>query len=92
MALNISLLLHRLAVEREVDKGAQTTVVNLLFDESSNFLIYSTLLGIKIVNLTTNRLARSIGKLENLRILSMALFQVIVHNECFQLICVKNKL
>ena len=37
-------------------------VVFLVFDESGNFVLYPTLLGVKVVNLVTNQLARVIGK------------------------------
>ncbi|CAH8283507.1 unnamed protein product [Eruca vesicaria subsp. sativa] len=50
--------------------------LNAVFDESSNFLIYATLLGIKIVNLHTNTVARILGKVEsNERYLRVALYQ-----------------
>ncbi|RXG68832.1 Peptidylprolyl isomerase domain and WD repeat-containing protein 1 [Armadillidium vulgare] len=65
----------RLAVERDVEKGGPLTTCNLLFDESGYFLLYATLLGIKVVNLWTNKLVRTIGKPENLRLLYFALFQ-----------------
>ncbi|RXG73644.1 hypothetical protein Avbf_04033, partial [Armadillidium vulgare] len=64
-----------LAVERDVEKGGPLTTCNLLFDESGYFLLYATLLGIKVVNLWTNKLVRTIGKPENLRLLYFALFQ-----------------
>ncbi|KAL7646060.1 UNVERIFIED_CONTAM: hypothetical protein RMT77_002961 [Armadillidium vulgare] len=66
---------RRLAVERDVEKGGPLTTCNLLFDESGYFLLYATLLGIKVVNLWTNKLVRTIGKPENLRLLYLALFQ-----------------
>ena len=37
----------RMAVERELDKTADAPPSNVLFDDSSNFIIYPTLLGIK---------------------------------------------
>lgn len=43
------------------------------FDPSSNFLVYSTLLGIRMVNLVTNRVVRSLGGPENLRFMHVAL-------------------
>lgn len=49
---------------------------NVIFDESGNFVLYATLLGIKVVNLVANRVARVIGQGEaNERFLSIALFQ-----------------
>ncbi|XP_064088885.1 peptidylprolyl isomerase domain and WD repeat-containing protein 1-like isoform X3 [Macrobrachium nipponense] len=66
---------RRMAVERDVEKGGALGVCNLVYDESGHFLLYATMLGVKVVNLFTNRLVRTIGKPENLRILNLALFQ-----------------
>ena len=33
-----------------------------VFDESNNFVLYPTLLGVKVVNIVTNNLVRVIGK------------------------------
>lgn len=38
---------RRLAVERDLEKSPQANCVNAVFDESGNFVIYGTLLGIK---------------------------------------------
>ena len=65
-----------MAVEKEVEKGGPLTNCNLLFDESGFFLLYATALGVKVVNLHTNALSRTIGKTENIRMLHLALFQV----------------
>ena len=48
----------------------------LVYDESGNFLIYSSLMGIKFVNLKTQKVSRLIGKREHIRPLAIALFQV----------------
>ncbi|KAL5710704.1 peptidylprolyl isomerase [Ranunculus cassubicifolius] len=67
---------RRMAVEREIEKTENVPQPNAVFDESSNFLIYATLLGIKIVNLHTNKVARILGKVENNdRFLRLALYQ-----------------
>ena len=39
---------RRMAVEREIEKTVDVPPPNAVFDESSNFLIYATLLGIKV--------------------------------------------
>jgi peptidylprolyl isomerase domain and WD repeat-containing protein 1 len=70
---------RRMAVERELDRewgagGAPSP--NALFDESGNFLLYPTALGIKVFNLATGRLSRLLGRVENgERFLRLALFQ-----------------
>ncbi|KAI8820990.1 uncharacterized protein EV422DRAFT_496207 [Fimicolochytrium jonesii] len=68
---------RRLALEREIEKikGGQSATVNAIFDETGNFVIYPTLLGIKVVNITTNKVVRLIGKAETQRFMNLALYQ-----------------
>ncbi|KAI9331938.1 hypothetical protein BDR26DRAFT_912438 [Obelidium mucronatum] len=68
---------RRLALEREIEKvkGGQSVTANAVFDESGHFIIYATVLGIKIVNIETNRVSRLIGKMENQRFLNIAMYQ-----------------
>ncbi|PWA48018.1 cyclophilin71 [Artemisia annua] len=67
---------RRMAVEKEIENTENVPQPNAVFDESSNFIIYPTLLGIKIVNLHTNTVARILGKVENNdRFLRIALYQ-----------------
>jgi peptidylprolyl isomerase domain and WD repeat-containing protein 1 len=39
---------RRMAIEKEIEKTESAPQPNAIFDESSNFLIYATLLGIKV--------------------------------------------
>ncbi|KAA0183500.1 Peptidylprolyl isomerase domain and WD repeat-containing protein 1 [Fasciolopsis buskii] len=64
---------RRLAQEKELDRSEFKHSCNLVFDSSGNFLAYATLLGIKVVNVKTNRVVRSLGGPENLRFLQLAL-------------------
>lgn len=49
---------------------------NAVFDESGNFLLYGTLLGVKVVNLATSAAPRLLGKVENTeRFVQLALCQ-----------------
>ncbi|KAK9734540.1 hypothetical protein RND81_04G146600 [Saponaria officinalis] len=67
---------RRMAVEKQIEQTEGVPQPNAVFDESSNFLIYSTLLGIKVVNLHTNKVSRILGKVEsNDRFLKIALYQ-----------------
>nr|CAB3265122.1 peptidylprolyl isomerase domain and WD repeat-containing protein 1 [Phallusia mammillata] len=67
---------RRLAVERELEKSVDSFALgNCIFDESGQFLLYSTMLGIKVINLTTNRCSRMIGKPENIRFLTISMSQ-----------------
>ncbi|KAG7562564.1 hypothetical protein FFLO_02038 [Filobasidium floriforme] len=77
---------RRLAVERELErgslqgegstgKGGLLRTANAVWDESGNFIIYPTLLGIKVLNTVTNRVSRMLGTSETSRWLNLALFQ-----------------
>ncbi|KAG8931090.1 hypothetical protein FRC01_001850 [Tulasnella sp. 417] len=67
---------RRLAVERELEKDERAwRTMNAVWDESGNFVIYPTLLGIKVVNTVTNRVARLLGKDETGRWLNLNLYQ-----------------
>ncbi|TDH74338.1 hypothetical protein CCR75_004623 [Bremia lactucae] len=65
---------RRAAVERELANS--DVVSNCVFDESGFFILYATLVGIKVVNIETNTVARVLGKVENSdRFLRLNLFQ-----------------
>ena len=68
---------RRAALERELESLPESLALcNLTFDESGNFLIYGSLSGIKILNLYTNRVSRTIGTSESgERFLAVALYQ-----------------
>ncbi|KAG8966130.1 hypothetical protein FRC03_012455 [Tulasnella sp. 419] len=67
---------RRLAVERELEKDERAwRTMNAVWDESGNFIIYPTLLGIKVVNTYTNRVVRLLGKDETGRWLNLSLYQ-----------------
>jgi peptidylprolyl isomerase domain and WD repeat-containing protein 1 len=69
---------RRIALEKELDKTPDAfRLITLAFDESSNFLLYATPLGVKVTNLVTNVVVREIGKPENLRILGVALCRAV---------------
>ncbi|KAI8063215.1 peptidyl-prolyl cis-trans isomerase cyp15 [Gongronella butleri] len=66
---------RRLAVDRELEKTSQSQYVNAAFDDSGNFVVYGTLLGIKMLNIRTNKVVRLIGKSETHRFVNMGLYQ-----------------
>ncbi|XP_055956418.1 peptidylprolyl isomerase domain and WD repeat-containing protein 1 [Patella vulgata] len=66
---------RRLAVEKEFEKSESFSLSNIIFDESGNFILYATMLGIKVINLYTNQCVRFIGKPENIRFVQLAMFQ-----------------
>ncbi|CAD7931451.1 unnamed protein product [Amoebophrya sp. A25] len=66
----------RVAVERELKKAPSFGWQSISFDESSNFLFYPTLAGIKVFNLVTKKLDNLLGKVESSeRFLQCVLFQ-----------------
>jgi peptidylprolyl isomerase domain and WD repeat-containing protein 1 len=66
---------RRKAGEMELLRSPSLRHENVVFDESSNFVMYPTMVGIKCVNILTNVVSRIIGKGENMRCLRLTLFQ-----------------
>ena len=67
---------RRMAIERALDNHpTQKSKSNIIFDESSHFICYGSLLGIKVLNTLTNRVVRLYGIHEPFRALNMALYQ-----------------
>ncbi|WFD06538.1 peptidylprolyl isomerase [Malassezia vespertilionis] len=78
---------RRLAVERDLDATASDglenatanasgmALSNAVFDESGNFILYATMLGIKVVNLKSNKVTRLLGKDEAVRFLHLGVYQ-----------------
>ena len=65
-----------MANERDLEKSDSLNYANILFDYSGHFIMYSTMLGVKLVNIETNKCIKIIGKADNLRPLNISLFQV----------------
>lgn len=66
---------RRLAIERELENPTIQNKINVVFDESSNFIIYGSILGSKVINILTNRVVRVYGKDEPFRPLNLAIYQ-----------------
>nr|XP_005301043.1 peptidylprolyl isomerase domain and WD repeat-containing protein 1 isoform X2 [Chrysemys picta bellii] len=66
---------RRMAVERELEKVDAVRLINIIFDETGHFVLYGTMLGVKVINVETNRCVRILGKQENIRVMQLALFQ-----------------
>lgn len=64
-----------MATERELEKSDALQHANIEFDCSGHFIVYPTMVGIKLVNVETNRCIQIIGKGDNLRPLHVSLFQ-----------------
>jgi peptidylprolyl isomerase domain and WD repeat-containing protein 1 len=68
---------RRLAVERElVERNMEYAKKECaIFDETGNFILYPSLVGVKVVNVITNKLVRILGKEENHRFLDVKMYQ-----------------
>jgi len=66
---------RRLGVEKEIDNPLTRRRVNVQFDESGHFILYGSFLGIKVINILTNRVVKVYGKDENFRALNLGLYQ-----------------
>lgn len=66
---------RRMAVERELDSPAIRSRINVAFDESGHFILYGSVLGIKVINTFSNRMVKLYGRDEPFRPLNLALYQ-----------------
>jgi peptidylprolyl isomerase domain and WD repeat-containing protein 1 len=67
---------RRLTIEKDLEKNDSVySLINLQFDSSSTFLFYSTLYGIKMLNLRNNSIRHFFGTTENARFIRLALYQ-----------------
>ena len=69
---------RKVSTEKELEKADLLKYNNIVFDKTSNFIMYSSLAGIKVVNIYTNKGCRILGKSENLRFLNITLFQGLI--------------
>lgn len=66
---------RRLAVERELDHPMVQPRINVVFDETGNFILYGSIVGTKVVSTLTNKVVKVYGREESFRPLNMALYQ-----------------
>ena len=66
---------RRLAIEREIESPGMRNKANVIYDETGHFIIYGSILGTKVLNTYTNRVVKLYGKDENVRPLSIAMYQ-----------------
>lgn len=66
---------RRLAHEKEVETPTMRDKSNVIFDESGNFIVYGSMLGIKVLNTFTNQVVRTYGRDENFRAVNLAIYQ-----------------
>ncbi|KAK5990638.1 Peptidyl-prolyl cis-trans isomerase cyp15 [Cladobotryum mycophilum] len=66
---------RRLAQERDIESDTLKDKSNIIFDESGNFILYGTMLGIKVLNTYTNRVVKVFAKDENFRAVNLGIYQ-----------------
>jgi peptidylprolyl isomerase domain and WD repeat-containing protein 1 len=66
---------RRMNNEKDIEKTESLAYNNILFDLSDHFIIFSSMIGIKIINIETNKCVRILGKTDNIRPLHIAIFQ-----------------
>jgi peptidylprolyl isomerase domain and WD repeat-containing protein 1 len=66
---------RRLGQEREIESLPIRDKVDVIFDESGHFILYGSIVGIKVLNTYTNQVVRVYGRDENFRAVNLALYQ-----------------
>ncbi len=66
---------RRLAIERELQKTPYFASIAPTFDQTGQFLLYPSIIGVKVIHLESNKVVRILGKGESLRPLQLALYQ-----------------
>jgi len=66
---------RRIAIETDLTSLSSLTKQNIIFDESGYFIIYGSLAGIKILNMTANSLPRLLSAEEGIRPMHLAIYQ-----------------
>lgn len=66
---------RRMATEKELEKSETFLYGNIEFDDSGHFILYPTMMGIKLVNIDTNKCLNIIGRSDNMRPVQIALYQ-----------------
>lgn len=66
---------RRIGIERELDQPSVRTRINVAFDETSNFILYGSMYGVKVINTLTNKLVKLYGQEESFRPLWLTLYQ-----------------
>ncbi|PHH91212.1 hypothetical protein CDD83_1318 [Cordyceps sp. RAO-2017] len=66
---------RRLAQEAEMESPALRSKANVIFDESGHFILYGSMLGIKVLNTYTNQVLKVYGQDESFRAVNLALYQ-----------------
>ncbi|KAF2644269.1 hypothetical protein P280DRAFT_505090 [Massarina eburnea CBS 473.64] len=66
---------RRLGIERELDQPSNRSRMNVIFDETSNFILYGSMYGVKVLNTFSNKRVKLYGQEESVRPLWLSLYQ-----------------
>ncbi|KAH5765801.1 hypothetical protein HBI16_152590 [Parastagonospora nodorum] len=66
---------RRIGIERDLDQPTVRPRCNVIFDETSNFILYGSMYGVKVLNTLTNKLVKLYAQDEPFRPLHLALYQ-----------------
>lgn len=66
---------RRLAVERDLQRSPYFYDLKAIFDQTGQFLLYPSPIGIKVINLENNRVVRLLAREESIRPLQIALYE-----------------
>ena len=66
---------RRLALERDLQRSPYFRNLKAIFDQTGEFLLYPSPIGIKVINLENNRMVRLLAREDSLRPLNLALYQ-----------------
>jgi peptidylprolyl isomerase domain and WD repeat-containing protein 1 len=66
---------RRLGIEQELDQPSVRSRMNVIFDETGNFILYGSMYGVKVLNTLTNRIVKLYAQEESLRPMWLSLYQ-----------------
>lgn len=66
---------RRIGIERDLDQASIRARMNVIFDETSNFILYGSMYGVKVINTLTNKLVKLYGQEDTLRPLWLSIYQ-----------------
>lgn len=66
---------RRIGIERDLDQPTVRPRCNVIFDETSNFILYGSMYGVKVLNTLTNKLVKLYAQDEPFRPLHLCLYQ-----------------
>jgi len=66
---------RRIGIERDLDQPTVRPRCNVIFDETSNFILYGSMYGVKVLNTLTNKLIKLYAQDEPFRPLHLCLYQ-----------------